>query len=82
MARAVQQNAIQARMAKLEIRPGKLAESLGLTRQRVHQLVTGKDTAFHQATIDKLCRALACNEDELFEERRFMVKRKVIRKAN
>ncbi len=73
-------NAIQARMKVLGVRPSDLAESLGVTRQRVYQIVTGKDVWLHQATINKICKTLACDEDELFEERTFKVTKKVVRK--
>ncbi len=74
-------NAIQARMKVLGVRASDLAESLKVTRQRVYQIVTGKDVWLHQATIDQICKALACDEEDLFEERVFKVKKKVVKKT-
>jgi DNA-binding Xre family transcriptional regulator len=68
-------------MDELGIGAKQLSTILGLTRQRVYQMIKGTDTSFHQDTINRLCEALGCKEEDIFEVRPITVQRRVPREV-
>lgn len=59
-------SAIRKRMMDLGLTASALAEELGVTRQRVYQIIDGNINADMQ---QRLCEVLACKSSKLFEKK-------------
>lgn len=54
-------------LAKRKIRSKELAEAIGITEQNLSILKTGKAKAIRLATLDAICKYLACQPGDILE---------------
>jgi putative transcriptional regulator len=54
-------------LAKRKIRSKELAEAIGITEQNLSILKTGKAKAIRIATLDAICKYLACQPGDILE---------------
>lgn len=54
-------------LAKRKIRSKELAEAIGITEQNLSILKTGKARAIRFATLEAICRYLACQPSDILE---------------
>jgi len=58
---------VDVMLAKRKMTVTELAERVGFTMANVSMLKTGKVKALKMTTLDKLCKALACQPGDLLE---------------
>lgn len=54
-------------LAKRKMRSKELAEAIGITEQNLSILKTGKAKAIRLATLEAICRVLACQPGDILE---------------
>jgi putative transcriptional regulator len=54
-------------LAKRKVRSKELAEAIGITEQNLSILKTGKAKAIRIATLDAICKYLACQPGDVLE---------------
>ena len=60
---------LDVELAKKKMRPGELAERIGITPANLSVLKTGKAKAIRFTTLDAICKELDCQPGDILEYR-------------